>query len=132
MEDIGSPFGGNWRHKCLPNLKPRISTAQERWLTRVSGDETTDFDVAANTDIPDNRFAQRIACVFNHRLFRHWPPYTLDWYPIASGAHLIDGSMAIGNIAAKGASRAANPFEPGTNVIRHIFKLPAIDCTSSS
>jgi hypothetical protein len=40
--------------------------------------------------------------------------------------------MPVGNIAAWDASRAEHALEPGANIVRHIFKLSAIDRERSS
>src|SRR6266481_2533326 len=110
-------------------LRQKVPAHRSRGIGR---DETADFDIAAKTDIPNDGFAKRVSGVSNDRLFRHLPPQTIDWNPISSRSHVVLGAMPVGNIAAWDASRAEHALEPGANIVRHIFKLSAIDRERSS
>jgi hypothetical protein len=114
----------------LPRIKHAAPLRQKVPAHRSSGigrDETADFDIAAKTDIPNDGFAKRVSGIANDRPFRHLPPQPIDWNPISSRSHVVFRAMAIRNIAAWDASRAVHAPEPGANIVRHIFKLSAID-----
>jgi hypothetical protein len=109
-----------------------LSPSAPESLTSIGRNETTDFDITAKTDIPNDGFAKRVSGVSKNGLFRDPPPRTIDWNPISSRSHVVLRAMPIGNVAAGNASRTAHAFEPSANVVRDIFKLSVVDCESSS
>src|SRR5258708_35635910 len=77
--------------------------------------------------VPAHRLANRIAGVVDDRLWWNAPPFSLDRYPIAVGPHVVVGAMAVRDIAARDAVRAADALEPGPDMIGNIIVLAIIE-----
>src|SRR5258708_27941510 len=82
--------------------------------------------IGALLHVPDHRLANRIAGVVDDRLWWNAPPFSLDRYPIAVGPHVVVGAMAVRDIAARDAVRAADALEPVPDMFRHIIVLAVI------
>src|ERR1700691_1934490 len=74
-------------------------------------------------NVPDHRVAHRIAGVIHDGFRRNLAPLALDRYPVAVAADVVRGVMAVGNIAARHAVRAADALEPGPNIFGNFVVL---------
>src|SRR5260370_29004566 len=83
--------------------------------------------IGALLHVPDHRLANRIAGIVDDRLWWNSPPFSLDRYPIAVGPHVVVGAMAVRDIAARDAVRAADALEPGPDMIVNIILLAIIE-----
>src|SRR5260370_25049633 len=107
---------------------PPLSRRQSHAATRH---ETADVvGIGALLHIPDYRLADRIAGIVDDRLWWNSPPFSLDRYPIAVGPHVVVGAMAVRDIAASDAVRAADALEPGPDMIGNIIVLAIIESQS--
>src|SRR5437899_12740496 len=86
-----------------------------------------EIGIGALLHIPDHRLTDRIAGVVDDCLLWNVPPFSVDRYPIAIGPHIVVGAMAVRDIAARNAVRTADAFEPGPDIIGHIFILAIIE-----
>src|SRR5262249_37283988 len=105
-------------HTLPPHMKSHAATWHE--AADVIG-------IGALLHIPDYGLADRIAGIVDDCLWWNAPPFSLDRYPIAVGPHVVVGAMAIRDIAAGNAVRAADALEPGPDMIGHIFILSIIE-----
>src|SRR5215470_6808968 len=83
--------------------------------------------VDALLHIPDHRLADRIAGIVDDRLGGNLAPFPLDRYPVAVRPHVVVGAMAVCDIAAGNAVRAADTLEPGSDMVGNIFVLAIIE-----
>src|SRR5215467_12467619 len=124
--------------RAAPHMRRRLAQGRshshhhtltwQRDLYAAPRHEAADVvSVGALLHVPDHRLADRIAGIVDDSLRWNPSPFSFDRHPIAIRPHVVVGAMAVGDIAAGNAVRAADAFEPGPYIIGNIFVLTIIE-----